>query len=486
MAGTGKSTISRTVAHKLAKRGVLGASFFFKKGQGDRGKAARFFTTIAAQLVHQLPLLAPQVRSAIEADSDIGEKAMEKQFEKLILQPLKKVDGDPKNSLTTMVVVIDAQDECDQEQDATAIIRLLPQVKQLLSVRLKFFITSRPEFLIRLEFDKISGTYQDLALHRVDEHTIENDISIFFGSELSRTRDDYNRSLPKKWQLPSDWPGRTNLQILVKMAIPLFIFAKTVCRFVEDRACGGPEEQLKKILEYQTIGQEFQLHATYLPILNQMLVKRTDSELISRTDEEQAAIVKEFREIVGTIVILADPLPIESLARLLGISERTIYYRLSMLNSVLNIPTDMDAPVKLLHLSFRDFLVDPMKRDTNPFWVDEKMTHENLASKCLNLLSETNYLKKDICNLRAPGRLRTEVNNQTIDECLPADVQYACLYWVYHLKESKGMIRDGELAHNFLECHFLHWLEALSLTRRISESIRLIDELQSVVNVSSD
>src|SRR5271155_4550765 len=69
MAGTGKSTISRTVAHKLAKRGVLGASFFFKKGQGDRGKAARFFTTIAAQLVHQLPLLAPQVRSAIEADS---------------------------------------------------------------------------------------------------------------------------------------------------------------------------------------------------------------------------------------------------------------------------------------------------------------------------------------------------------------------------------------------------------------------------------
>jgi hypothetical protein len=410
---------------------------------------------------------------------------MEEQFEKLILQPLKKVDSDPKNSLTTMVVVVDALDECDQEQDATAIIRLLPQVKQL-SVRLKFFITSRPEFLIRLEFNKINCTYQDLALHRVDEHTIENDISIFFESELSRTRDDYNRSLPKKWQLSSDWPGRRNLQILVKMAIPLFIFAKTVCRFVEDRACGGPEEQLSKILKFQTMGQEFQLHATYLPILNQMLVKRTDSRLISRTEEEQAAIVKEFREIVGTIVILADPLPIEPLARLLGISERTIYDRLGMLNSVLNIPTDMDAPVKLLHLSFRDFLIDPMKRDTNPFWVDEKMTHENLASKCLNLLLERTYLKKDICNLRAPGRLRTEVNNQTIDKCLPADVQYACLYWVYHLKESKGMIRDGELAHNFLERHFLHWLEALSLTRRISESIRLIDELQSVVNVSSD
>jgi hypothetical protein len=133
--------------------------------------------------------------------------------------------------------------------------------------------------------------------------------------------------------------------------------------------------------------------------------------------------VKEFREIAGTIVILADPLPIESLARLLGISKRTIGHRLSMLHSVLNIPSDMDAPVKLLHLSFRDFLVDPVKRDANPFWVDEEMTHEHLASKCLNLLSERNYLKKDICNLGAPGRLRTEVNQQTIDDCLPADVQ---------------------------------------------------------------
>jgi hypothetical protein len=486
MAGTGKSTISRTVAHKLAESGVLGASFFFKKGQGDRGKVARFFTTIAAQLVHQLPPLASQVRSAIEADADIGEKAIKEQFEKLILQPLKKVDGDSKNSLTTMVVVVDALDECDREEDATAIIRLLPQAKQLLSVRLKFFITSRPEFPIRLEFDKISGTYQDLALHRVDEHTIEHDISIFFESELSRTRDDYNRLFPKDWQLPSDWPGRANLQILVKMAIPLFIFAKTVCRFVEDRECGDPEEQLNKILKYQTMGQEFQLHATYLPILNQMLVKRTDSGLISRTDEEQAAIVKEFREIVGTIVILANPLPIESLARLLGISKRTIGHRLSMLHSVLNIPSDVNAPVKLLHLSFRDFLVDPVKRDTNPFWVDEKMAHEHLASKCLNLLSERNYLKTDICNLGAPGRLRTEVDQKKVNDCLPADVQYACLYWVYHLKESKGMIQDGELAHNFLERHFLHWLEALSLIGRISESIRLIDELQSVVNVSSD
>ena len=484
MAGTGKSTISRTVAHRLAKRGELGASFFFKRGQGDRGRAARFFTTIAAQLVRQLPPLAPHIQAAIKADSDIGEKAMKEQFDKLVLQPLEKVKCDPRNPRRTMVVVVDALDECDREEDATTIIGLLPQAKKLSSVRLKFFITSRPEFPILLQFDKISGTYQDLALHKVDEYTIEHDISIFFNSELSKIRDNYNRLAQKDWKLPLDWPGPTNLQTLVKRAVPLFIFAKTVCRFVEDRGFGDPEEQLNKILEYQSTGKEFQLHATYLPVLTQMLMKRTDSGLISRSAEEEAVIVKGFCEVVGTIVILAEPLPIGSLSKLLRIPERTVGHRLSMLHSVLDIASDSATPVKLFHLSFRDFLVDPKNRETNQFWVDEEETHGRLATKCLNLLSEGNYLKKDICSLQMPGKRREEIKQKTILECLPSEVQYACLYWIYHLKGSKHKIRDGDEVHRFLERYLLQWLEALSLIGRVSESIGLIDGLQSLTDVS--
>ncbi|CAL8584904.1 hypothetical protein XPA_010487 [Xanthoria parietina] len=47
MAGTGKSTVARTLAHKFAATGDLAASFFFKRGEGDRGSAKRFFPTIA-------------------------------------------------------------------------------------------------------------------------------------------------------------------------------------------------------------------------------------------------------------------------------------------------------------------------------------------------------------------------------------------------------------------------------------------------------
>ncbi|KAJ2901564.1 hypothetical protein MKZ38_001697 [Zalerion maritima] len=61
MAGTGKSTISRTVARAFSGKQRLGGSFFFKRGDGDRGKAAKFFTTIAAQLVLDDPALAVQI-----------------------------------------------------------------------------------------------------------------------------------------------------------------------------------------------------------------------------------------------------------------------------------------------------------------------------------------------------------------------------------------------------------------------------------------
>jgi hypothetical protein len=88
VAGTGKSTISRTAAGRFKERGVLGASFFFKRGERDRGDATLFVTTIAAQLISKEPQILPFVREAIDSDLAIASKALKEQFEKLILQPL--------------------------------------------------------------------------------------------------------------------------------------------------------------------------------------------------------------------------------------------------------------------------------------------------------------------------------------------------------------------------------------------------------------
>jgi hypothetical protein len=47
LAGTGKSTVSRTVARRYNEQKRLGASFFFSKGGGDVSHAGKFFTSLA-------------------------------------------------------------------------------------------------------------------------------------------------------------------------------------------------------------------------------------------------------------------------------------------------------------------------------------------------------------------------------------------------------------------------------------------------------
>ncbi|KAK0766479.1 hypothetical protein N5P37_000204 [Trichoderma harzianum] len=472
MAGTGKSTISRTVAEYLTEKKIPCASFFFKKGEGDRGGAALFFTTIAAQLVQQLPCIIPHVRAAIEADMNISDKTKSEQFEKLILEPLDKCEGQQS---TVVSIVIDALDECDLEEDVRLMVLLLARAMEVTSVRLRFFITSRPELPIRLGFKSIGNSYKELALHEIPKPDIKNDIAIYLEDELKAIVQRYNMSVETRRQLPKQWPGSKNTERLVDMAIPLFIYAATACRFISDRRLGGPKEQLEIFLNSHR-NPKSNLDATYLPVLEQLIRDLKGGE--------KRAVITKFQEIVGTIVLLASPLSITSLANLLAVDTEKIDNQLDMLHSVLNIPLSPDEPIRLFHLSFRDFLIDKENFDINPFSVDEQKTHKMVMVCCLKLLSRDN-LRKDICDLRRPAALRLEIEQEKVNARLPPEMQYACLYWVHHLKESGGTVRDHDQVYDFLIRHLLHWIEALSLIGRISESVGMLDSLLGMIDMSA-
>lgn len=83
-AGTGKSTLSRIIAYNFDKEQRLGASFFFKRGEGDRGNVSRFFSTITAQLADVIPSLGFPIAEALEKDSFLSGRSLQDQFEKLV------------------------------------------------------------------------------------------------------------------------------------------------------------------------------------------------------------------------------------------------------------------------------------------------------------------------------------------------------------------------------------------------------------------
>ena len=84
MAGTGKSTIARTISREFSNRGNLGASFFFVRGGGDVAHAGMFFTSIARQLATSRPSVKPFISEAVQAQSDIASKSRNDQWTKLI------------------------------------------------------------------------------------------------------------------------------------------------------------------------------------------------------------------------------------------------------------------------------------------------------------------------------------------------------------------------------------------------------------------
>ena len=474
MAGTGKSTISRTVAFNWAEKKQLGGSFFFSRGQADLSGAVKFFTTLATQLANTVPALRPHVCKAITDNPDISQRGRSDQWKVLIFQPLLHL-GRESSPPQQIILVIDALDECEDEQDARLILRLFSQARDLNAqgVRMRIFITSRPETPIRLGFrnDIPASDHEDFILHHISQPTIEHDITVFLHHELEqiwRDREDSSGT-------SQGWPDATKVDLLCKKACGLFIYASTACRFIGDRSW-DPERNLSIVLEDDYVGQSptGDLDDMYTKVLMRSITPG------SRDEQEQSA---QFRQIVGSIVVLLDSLPAASLCRLLGVQEKEVRPRLYGLHSVLDIPTDREGLIRLIHPSFRDFLLNKDRCSDLRFWVAEEAAHKDLFLSCLRLLSSK--LRRDICNLRHLGTLASEVRSHVVESCIPLDVQYACRSWVDHLRQSKTVPCDNDQTHRFLQRHFLHWLEALSFLGRLSDCIRYMRTLEALLMVSS-
>lgn len=471
MAGTGKSTVSRTLAQSFASQNHLGASFFFKRGEADRGSMSKLFSTIAADLARRQPATAHHIKSAIDNDPTILRKTLREQFDKLIWDPILMISLGVQRT-EPIVIIIDALDECDREDDIRLMIRLFSRAVTLQSIQLKIFLTSRPDLPVRLGFKAIDGKFRAMILHEIPEPVVERDIHVFLEHELARIRNDYNTLVEKDQQLAANWPGSSKVKTLVRMAIPLFIFAATTCRFLADERLGTPKKQLEQLLDSGSAANISQLSATYLPVLNRQIAGLTAKQSVEK--------IQEFRSIVGSIIVLASPLSASALARILDLSEDTVEGRLRLLHSVLSVPLSAEEPVRMFHLSFRDFLLDPQLRAENRFWVDENATHQLMAVHCLRLMG---CLRGDICDIKDPGTTRSDIDRRKVDACLPSEVRYACLYWVYHLEGAGFYDGDSGQVYSFLQCHFLHWLESLSLLGRARESVHLIEALQSLYKV---
>ncbi|KAF1814219.1 hypothetical protein P152DRAFT_392943 [Eremomyces bilateralis CBS 781.70] len=458
LAGTGKSTIAHTVARTYLENGRLGASFFFSRGGGDVGHAVKFVTSIAVQLARNVPNLCRHICGAIAERNDIANQSLRDQWQHLIVSPLLKLDD--KDSRSSYVLVVDALDECADENNIRTILQLLAKTRSVTKIRIRIFLTSRPEIPIRYGLCQMPDTeHKDFVLHNISRSTINHDITVFLESKLSL--------IGQERSFGAGWPGEDAITHLVQSASGLFIWAATACRYIHE---GGSLAADRLSIILQGIAPNEQLNKIYLTVLR--------SSVGNLRKKERKKWYKLLKDTAGSIVLLLSPLSILSLARLLKVSPEQVIRTLGDLHSILDIPDDLIRPLRLHHPSFRDFLLDQKRCNDLNFWVNEKQAQGILAARCIELMSTS--LKQDICGMKAPGVLVADISSNRVEQYFTPEVQYACLCWVQHLQKSDTRLHDNDLVHQFLQMHLLHWLEALSWMRRISEGIYAITSLESV------
>jgi hypothetical protein len=454
------------VARRYHPGGHLAASFFFARGGGDCSHTGLFVTSIARQLADNKSLGIQQiVRGA--SNSQIPKQTLQDQWTQLVIQPLLEYDS--RGDSTTILVVIDALDECEEEGSIGILLRLLPQVSGCRNVRVRILVTSRPETPIRHGFDQMeTATHQGFVLHRMPTEVSDRDIYVYLQHHLSTVAMDRRLELC--------WPGEQILTTMVQHAQGLFIWAATACKFVQDGKRFA-EKRLQTLLDRSaSAGSE---PARYLDELYTTVLRTSVPDTYSA--EEKNVAYSDLRLVLGSIAILFSALSVEALSKLLDLASEETRDAIAELHSILDIPEGQSHPLRLHHDSFRSFLLDENRCKERAMIVNEQHAHSHLLKGCFEVMSS--ILTEDICGQGVPGVLVSDVNSSHVQQCLPPEAQYACLYWARHLTSSgQRLLDDGDM-HQYLREHVLHWMEAMSWMGKTSEAIEAMILLESINEV---
>lgn len=445
VSGSGKSTVSTTIANLFRQSGRLGAFLFFDRA--NRSDPSSVIRTLAYQLGLSNPAVGDAICATVESTPTIPFSPMYFQFQGLIVDPISSV---PKRfGSPPILLVIDALDECGTAKERRDILAALKYGSCNLPPAAKILVTSRDDFDICAAFD----TEPHILHHELDTTCESNtrDILSYIRHRLTGIQTD-NKYLG----LASNWPGEDRTELLANHAGGLFIWASTATAFIENGH--DPEEQLSIVLGAHDRVSESALDALYLVALQ------------STQGWEDRSFRSDFLSICGTIIAAKSPLTHTAIDQLLR-PRRPSLHIISRFGCVLH--WTCTGPVRILHPSFVEFLANKFRCGNGPWFIDLPTHHQRLAILCLDQLG---VILRHPCDLSLS---LPKTNNPILES-----TSYATASWIYHVCSTSDDAPSLAMRINvFLHEHLLHWLEAMSHLRLSRDTISLLNDLHEWTKV---
>ena len=353
------------------------------------------------------------------------------------------------SSLNSTYLIIDALDEC--VVDLPKLLDFIVQ-KSFVSPRVKWIVSSRngPDIEERLER---AGHKVRLCLEQNAE-CVSTAVSIYIQYKVLQLAQQ------KKY---NDKTRDAVLDHLFSNANNTFLWVALVC------------QNLEKIPRWKTLAK---LNA-FPPGLDSLYKRMV--EQICNSDNADLC-----KQILALIAIVYQPITLKELTSLVEMLE-DMSSDLESLGEIIGLCgsflTIREGTIYFVHQSAKDYLVQHASAEILPD--GRTIEQHRIVSQSIKAMDKA--LQRDVYGLRHPGCSIDKVEHPDPDPLAP--IRYACVYWVDHLCEIKsghdgvGLCDNGTI-DVFLRKHFLHWLEALSLIKGISDGVLAIAKLISLLTVS--
>ncbi|KAL5503814.1 hypothetical protein ACEPAH_7885 [Sanghuangporus vaninii] len=427
-AGTGKSTIAASTSDEHGHGTIY---LFFERGMSDPNDAIR---RIACKLAERYWLVGQHIIKVVGESMNIKDRVLEDHFKKLLLEPLRKVEIPD-----TIVIILDALDECGSTEQRRELLQLLKTKFTELPPKIRILVTSRREGDIMEDLpqnDRIRHIELD---HRTEES--RHDVDLYIRQEMANA---LGKRVPKK-KARDD-----SLQVLCDAADGLFIWASTAIKMVS-----GPGDRRRNLQQLADIIRSLGEHGLY----------GLYTTALKGSEIWQSNLRDVGTSVLGLILVAKESFTGATIEAFLGLEEDTADLVLSQLQSVISY--EAGKPVRLHHASFADYLLSSQRSDDRPWHIDEIGRKQAVTERCFDTMTEN--LRFNMCDIESSFFRNEDVPDlqTSIVNNIRPHLEYACRFWSVHLCELSQSAVSTKLkdrTKRFGNEHLLCWFEVLSLT----------------------
>ena len=452
--GIGKTSLAHSICASLHEQNHLAGGFFCRRDDPNLSEPLNILPTF----IHKLAILFPPFRTIVAThlrdDPNFTPQSMKSS---LFLDFIRSLPHSPEHSL---VLVIDALDECGDAQSRPRLLKVLTAAARQ-APWLKIIVTGRPEVDIQRFFDTLPQSSY-LSYDLATDQDAGADLRTF-----ARSQFDLVASV---WHLDPPWPKESAFDRVIARANGLFIFIKTL---VLALGCHeDPEESLEEAL-HESAGTGLEsLYALYSSILKTQIVHKK----------------AEFQRMMGVLLTTASHRALcdETIAELAGMKPSLVKRWVDALSSLLYRDEAAGGGIRVRHLSVYDFFVS----DRCIYQVNLRDANLQLGMDCLRVM--TTQLRFNICKLEDSRLTNADIVDlpARVTENISDALQYSSLHWSDHLcfasdHRDQSVLALGSLKKFFEGLYPLFWAEVLSIMGMVPIGVPSLRRLLSWVRVST-